>query len=43
MNPIDRELCIDCGEKLPAAITCAGCNNMIPGDAKFCPVCGKPQ
>jgi RNA polymerase subunit RPABC4/transcription elongation factor Spt4 len=43
MNPIEKEICIDCGEKLPPAITCTGCSNLIPGDAKFCPVCGKPQ
>jgi len=43
MNPLTRELCIDCGEKLPPPKTCSGCNNLIPSDAKFCPLCGKPQ
>ncbi|RJO79831.1 SPFH domain-containing protein [Nocardia panacis] len=39
-NPVGARFCMDCGERLAAALHCHGCGAELAAVAKFCGACG---
>lgn len=41
--PTGSKFCLECGEKVNAALFCMNCGEQLPANAKFCLKCGAKQ